>query len=124
MRKRKEKNRFLSFVFLFLQFDHLFFSVPNYLCQDPFLSLKYPQVYRFLPKIKRSYISGLTGHPPGQKRESTLTEGVHELVASLWPADSVGHGWPAVVGLLVRRLWRRCRAVVLTSAAGAVVIAS
>lgn len=109
---------------LFLLFDNLFLSVPNYLCQDPFLYLNYLQDYRFWPKINRSCISGLTCHLPGQKRESTLTEGVHELVAPLWPAGSVDKGRPAVVGLLVCRLGRRGRAIVLASAAGAVVIAS
>lgn len=53
-----------------------------------------------------------------------ISEGVHELVASLWPAGSVGNGRPAVVGLLVCRLWRRRWTVVLTLAAGAVIIAS
>lgn len=30
-----------------------------------------------------------------------IAEGVHELVASLWPAGPIGDGWSAVVGLLV-----------------------
>lgn len=110
---------------LFDIFTVLFLSAPNYLCQDPFSCLKYLQVYRFFSQRKRRCTSGLTCRPSlSQKRESTLTERVHELVASLWPAGSIGNGRPVVVRLLVWRLRRRCRAIVLTSAAGAVIIAS
>lgn len=82
----KKNNKLLSFVLLLLFdiFTVLFLSAPNYLCQDPFSCLKYLQVYRFFSQRKRRCTSGLTCRPSlSQKRESTLTERVHELVASL-----------------------------------------
>ena len=109
----------------FIFFNCLVTSFCSKFWQDAFLCLKYLLVYRLGCKIYRSCFSSPTCHPSlSQKRESTLTEGVHELVASLWPAGSVGNGRPAVVGLLVCRLWRRRWTVVLTLAAGAVIIAS
>lgn len=95
------KTDFSVLCFLFLLFDNLFLSAPNDLCQDPFLSLKYLQAYRLLSKINRRHISGLHDPALSHERESTLTEGVHELVASLRPTGSVGDGRPVVGGLLV-----------------------
>lgn len=124
-----EKRERTDFLVLYFPFFHCLitysFLLQIFLCWDPFLCLKYLLVYRFWHEIDRSHISGLTCHPSlSQKRESTLTECVHELVASLRPAGSVGHGRPAVVGLLVCGLRRGRRAIVLTPTAGAVVIAS
>jgi len=62
-------------------------------------------------------------HPSFQLEEGcTLTEGAHELRASLRPPGSIGNSRPAIVRLMV---WSRgCGAVVLTATAGAVIVTS